>query len=78
MNGMNSSLRLLVDKWLGSTPAMTVRVTQFGRTSSNQRRFVCVEALRPAGKLAIYFFLHDDGEWCVFPPAVKRPAMSVH
>jgi hypothetical protein len=78
MSTMNSSLRLLVEKWLGPNPAMAVRVTQFGRMSSNQRRFVCVEELRPTGKLAIYFFRHDDGVWCVFPPTVKRPAMSIH
>jgi hypothetical protein len=74
---MNGSLRLLVEKWLGPTPAMPVRVTQFGRMPSNQRRYVRVEALRPAGTLAIYFFLHDDGTWRVFPPEVERPAMSV-
>lgn len=78
MSTTEGSLRLLVKKWLGPTSAIAVRVTRFGRMSSNQRRFVCVEALRPAGKLAIYFFLHDDGVWCVFPPAVKRPAMSIH
>jgi hypothetical protein len=42
---------------------------------SNQRRYVCVEAARPAGSLAIFFFRHDDGSWCVFPPATVRPAM---
>ncbi|MGF6875100.1 hypothetical protein [Paraburkholderia sp. MM5477-R1] len=78
MSTIKSSLRLLVEKWLGPTAAMSARVTRFGRMRSNQRRYVCVEALRPAGTLAIYFFLHDDGVWCVFPPAVERPAMSVH
>lgn len=78
MSTMNRSLRLLVEKWLGPTPAVPVRVTRFGRMSSNQRHYVCVEAMRPAGALAIYFFLHDDGVWCVFPPAVDRPAMRVH
>lgn len=78
MSTMNMSLRALVEKWLGPTPAITVRVTQFGRMASNKQRFVCVESLRPAGKLTIYFFLHDDGAWCVFPAAVKPPAMRVH
>lgn len=78
MSTMNRSLRLLVEEWLGTTPAAAVRVKKFGRMSSNQQRFVCIEALRPAGKLAIYFFLHDDGVWCVFPRAVNRPAMSIH
>lgn len=78
MSTMKSSLRLLVEKWLGPMSAMTVRVTQFGRIGSNQRRFVCVEAPRPAGKLVIYFFLHDNGVWCVFPPDVKRPVVSFY
>jgi hypothetical protein len=78
MGTMNRSLRLLVEKWLGPTPVMPARVTRFGRMRSSQRRYVCVEVLRPAGALTIYFFLHDDGMWCVFPPAVERPVMSVH
>ncbi len=78
MDTNNGSLRLLVEKWLAPTPAMPVRVAQYGRMRSNQRRYVCVESLRPAGTLAIYFFLHEDGVWCVFPPAVDRPAMRVH
>jgi hypothetical protein len=57
---------------------MPARVTMFGRLRSNQQRYVCVEALRPAGAMAIYFFLHNDGVWRVFPPAVERPAMNVH
>lgn len=77
MGTVDTPLRLLVEKWLGPTPAMPARVTRFGRMPSNRRRYVCVEALRPAGALAIYFFFHDDGAWRVFPPEVARPAMSV-
>jgi hypothetical protein len=77
MDAMDGSLRLLVEKWLGPTPAMPARVSRFGRMPSTQRRYVCVEALRPAGALIIYFFLHDDGKWCVFPPQVDRPVMSL-
>ncbi|RQR43658.1 hypothetical protein DIE21_34930 [Burkholderia sp. Bp9140] len=77
MGAVDTSLRTLVEKWLGQTPAMPIRVTRFGRMPSNRRRYVCVEALRPAGVLAIYFFLHDDGAWYVFPPEVERPVMSV-
>jgi hypothetical protein len=68
MNTGQMSLRLLVDKWLAPTPAMPVRVTRFSRTNSNRRRYVRVEAMRPTGLLAILFFRHDDGSWCVFPP----------
>ncbi|REE06481.1 hypothetical protein B0G71_8156 [Paraburkholderia sp. BL27I4N3] len=74
MSSVERSLRLLVDKWVGLTP---VRVIRFGRTSSGQRRYVCVEALRSAGALEICFFLHGDGTWYVFPPAVDRPAIGV-
>jgi hypothetical protein len=77
MGTVHRSLRLVVEKWLGSTPAMPVRVTRFGRMPSNRRRYVCVEVLRPGGAVAIYFFLHDDGTWCVFPPGIERPAMGV-
>jgi hypothetical protein len=76
MSTMDSSLRLLVEKWLGSNSAMPARVIRFGHIHSNQRRYVCVESLRPAGALTFYFFLHDDGIWCIYPPEVKRPTMS--
>ncbi|MFP3562659.1 hypothetical protein [Paraburkholderia sp. SIMBA_030] len=80
MNSGQMSLRLLVDKWLAPTPATPVRVTRFGRTSANRKRYVRVEALRSTGLLAILFFRHDDGSWCVFPPSIEsgRPAMSVY
>ncbi|WP_233853804.1 hypothetical protein [Paraburkholderia sp. HD33-4] len=29
------------------------------------------------GLLSLAFFLHDDGCWQVYPPAVKRPVMGV-
>ena len=77
MNSAEGTLRLLVDKWLGSTTETRVRVIGFGRLSSGRRRYVYVEALRPGGAMAMYFFLHDDGRWCVFPPASERPAMAV-
>ena len=75
MNDGGKSLRLVVEKWFAPTPAIPVRVTEFGRTSSNQRRYVRIEALRPAGLLVIFFFRHDDGSWNVFPPKTDMPAM---
>jgi len=75
MNIAEKSLRFLVEKWLAPTPATLVRVTQFSRTRSNHIRYVRVEALRPAGSVAIFFFRHDDGTWCVFPPKIERLAM---
>ncbi len=71
------SLRFLVDKWLGPTSTIPTRVTEFIHTRSDSRCYVRVESSRPTGVLAIIFFRHDDGSWCVFPPAMKRPAMGM-
>ena len=76
MSSANTTLRLLVDKWLGPTPETPLKVMGFGRLPSSRGRYVCVEAFRPTGALTIYFFLHDDGRWCVFPPASERPTMT--
>jgi len=75
MNVAEKSLRYLVEKWLAPTPAMRIHVIQFGRTGFTNGRYVRVEALAPTGSRAIFFFRHDDGSWCVFPPAISRPAM---
>jgi len=67
------SLRGLIDKWLA--PASGVRVTQFSRTGQSRGRFVRVETEHSAGTLAIYFFRHGDGSWCVFPPSDSRATL---
>ncbi|MGT2477532.1 hypothetical protein [Paraburkholderia terrae] len=67
----------MIEKWLAPTPGTPVRLTRFTRTRPSRGRYVCVEASRPAGPLAIFFFRHDDGAWHVFPPAAKYPEMSV-
>jgi len=77
VNTGQMSLRMLVEKWLAPTPAMPAHVARFSRTSTNQKRYVCVEALHPTGLLSIFFFRHDDGSWCVFPPDTERPTMRV-
>lgn len=71
-----SSLRQLVDKWLAPTASVPARVTHIGRLLHRRHRYVRVEAAHTTGTLAIFFFRHDDGSWCVFPPAATRPAMS--
>jgi len=78
MNGTEKSLRLLVDKWLAPTPAMSIRITRLGRTSSNSQRCVRVETVRPQGPCALFFFKHRDGAWRVFPPGMERPAMNAY
>ncbi|MGF6756567.1 hypothetical protein [Paraburkholderia sp. GAS334] len=81
MNSAEKSLRFLVDKWLAPTPTTRLRVIQFGRIGRigcERRRYVRVEALAPSGSRAIFFFRHDDGFWCVFPPSIARPALTDH
>lgn len=78
MSTAGTSLRLLVEKWLAPGTATPVRVTRFGRTRLNRLRCVCVEAARSEGSIAIFFFQHQDGTWCVFPPETRRLAMRTH
>ena len=71
------SLRTQVDKWLAPGLSTPVRVTEFSRTRFGGRRYVCVETALPLGSRALLFFRHDDGCWCVFPPALDRPNMTM-
>ena len=75
MNIAEKSLHYLVEKWLAPTSARGIHVIQFGRTGFANSRYVRVEASTPSGSHAIFFFRHDDGNWCVFPPATSRPSM---
>ncbi|MGU7778597.1 hypothetical protein [Burkholderia sp. PU8-34] len=73
-----STLRFLVEKWFAPTPEAPVRVTRISPAGSNLTRCVRVEALHVPDSIAIFFFLHDDGTWCVFPPRSERPAMRAY
>lgn len=70
------SLRWLVEKWLA--PAAAVHVTRARWTHATQTRSVRVETIRKDGPIAIFFFQHDDGAWCVFPPAAARLAIRAN
>ncbi|SAK97389.1 hypothetical protein AWB79_07459 [Caballeronia hypogeia] len=70
------SLRKVVEFWFGSQPRNRLRVTRFSRSRCKLWRYVCVEMTRERGAFAVVFFRHDDGSWCVFPPAPHRPAMG--
>lgn len=70
------SLRFQVEKWLAPGPTTPVHVTAFSRTRSGRRRYVCVETAQPAGLRALFFFRHDDGYWCVFPPSADGPRVT--
>ncbi len=74
MNTRDKSLRVVVEKWFGTDPAHRTRVTRSRRASARHWRFVRVESERPSGLLAIVFFRHRDGGWCVFPPSHLWPA----
>ncbi|RFU43735.1 hypothetical protein [Paraburkholderia sp. DHOC27] len=66
------SLRRQVEKWLAPSPSIPVRVTEFSRTRSGGRRYVRVETALAAGARGLFFFRHDDGCWCVFPPTADK------
>ncbi|CAB3810558.1 hypothetical protein LMG28688_07269 [Paraburkholderia caffeinitolerans] len=76
MNGRERTLRVLAEKWLGEEGARAARVTRFSHGARRRWRYVCVEAGRPGGVFSIFFFRHDDGSWCVFPPSGQRPVMG--
>ena len=73
MASAGKSLRLMVDHWLGPAPGDKVHVTEFRTRRSIDQRYVCVETLRAAGPVAMFFFRHRDGNWCIYPPARERP-----
>jgi len=75
MSSSVESLRSLIEKWLAPTPASPITVTRMNYAKSRPMRCVRVESLRTSGTLAIFFFRHLDGSWCVFPPAPERPTM---
>jgi hypothetical protein len=70
------SLRYQVEKWLAPAPAIPVHVTEFGRTRLGGLRYVRVETSSQDGTRALFFFRHDDGSWCVFPPTADRSKLT--
>ena len=77
MGATDRSLRFMVEKWLLMTPSVSVKVRRGSRVRSNQKRYVCLEALRPADMFAVYLFQQGDGTWDVFPPDAERNAITV-
>ncbi|HEY3596734.1 MAG TPA: hypothetical protein VGL08_04340 [Paraburkholderia sp.] len=72
------SLRFLVEKWLAPQPSIPVRVTEFSRTRRDGTRYVRVETQLPEGARSLFFFRHDDGCWCVFPPTADKARRPTH
>ena len=62
--------------WTGA-PRCGRASTLFGYSRAGRCRYVCVEASRASGVLAIFFFRHADGSWCVFPPETKGSTMNL-
>lgn len=72
------SLRAQVEKWLAPRFATSVHVIAFSRTGLDNRRYVRVESQEAgAPPHVLFFFLHDEGHWSVFPPQRETPRMRV-
>ncbi|MEM5318534.1 hypothetical protein [Paraburkholderia sp. JHI869] len=69
-------LRALIEKWLGVECPVHLRVAEGARTGARQKRFVRIEVPSRRDRAAMYFFLHDDGNWSVLPQEENRLAMS--
>ncbi len=74
MRTADNSLHFIVDKWLGMGLADQIRVMRFGRMPAGRRRYALVQTRRPTGVRSMFFFRHDNGVWCVFPPIEASPA----
>ncbi|MFM0034144.1 hypothetical protein PQQ53_03050 [Paraburkholderia strydomiana] len=72
------SLRFLVEKWLAPAQSAPVHVTEFSRTRVGGRRYVRVETSAKGGLRSLFFFRHDDGCWCVFPPTGDTSNVFAH
>lgn len=74
------SLRDQVQKWLAPDVAVPLRVAEHGRLRASGTRYVLVEVQSTMGFRSMYFFLHPDGNWCVYPPPVasrKAPRSEI-
>ncbi|WP_156444452.1 hypothetical protein [Burkholderia sp. MSMB1826] len=69
-------LRLIVEKWLGTDFPADLRVSEAVGMSGKRRQYVRVEVPCRSDGAALYFFLHDDGTWDVFPQEEQGLAMS--
>lgn len=77
MSSTGKSLRLMVEHWLAPESTDQVRVARFRNRRFSQECYVYVEALNATGRVAMFFFRHQDGTWRIFPPNQERPTMRV-
>jgi len=73
MSAGRQSLRSAIDKWGALGFEGNVRLTRPSHGQSGVRRCVRVEAAHAGAALTVFFFLHEDGSWRVFPPTLRRP-----
>jgi hypothetical protein len=71
----NSSLRSLVEKWVGLTHSTALQLSRTTRSDSNGQRVLRVDSALLDGP--IFFFRHHDGSWCIFPERASHPTMSL-
>jgi hypothetical protein len=64
------SLRDQVQKWLALDVATAVRIDERGRLRPARTRYVLVGIQSTKGFRSMYFFLHSNGDWYVYPPPV--------
>jgi hypothetical protein len=74
MSNQFKSLRELVNDWFGHVERFRVSRPRAAKTMPC--RVVKVEVTRASGTLALMFFRHGDGSWCVYPPSAIQPAMN--
>jgi hypothetical protein len=65
---------MMVERWLSPDPGAVIRVKRLVR-GAYCGRCVYVEAQHCNELIAMHFFRHLDGRWCVFPPGEVRPEM---
>ncbi|QCP50227.1 hypothetical protein FAZ95_14185 [Trinickia violacea] len=71
------SLRRMVEHWLSPEPGQRVRVTEFRNKHARYQRYVRIETSKASGPVALIFFRHQDGTWCIYPPRPEFPTMRV-
>lgn len=76
VDAVTRGLRRIVEKWLGTEFHFDLRISEACGIAGNRRRYVRIEVPCRNDGAALYFFLHDDGTWGVFPQEEPGLAMS--
>jgi hypothetical protein len=70
------SLRRMVEGWLAPDSTDLIRVVEFRSSRARGECYVCVEALKAEGPVAMFFFRHEDRKWYVYPSERKQPSIN--